>query len=168
MKSLCNGRPLACPSPALGRLVAAAALVLAFPAGVRAAESLEAGMPNPPARPTVVECAILILDVINIDDVNESFEAEVAVMASWYDPRLAFDPEAEGTAVKIFQGPFQFAEVYRGWWPQLVIINEVGRDNPNAITIGSIPTARFAIWSNATPPSRHRWPSTIFPSTPSG
>ena len=127
---------------ALGWLVAAAILLLAFAAGKATAEPLEAGMPNPPAKPTVVDCAILILDVINIDDVNESFEAEVALLASWNDPRLAFDAEAEGTPVKIFQGGFQFAEVFRGWWPQLVIINEVGLNDPNAVKVEVYPNGR--------------------------
>jgi hypothetical protein len=129
------------------------AAVLALLAGVaRAEEPLEAGMPNPPARPTTVECAILILDVINIDDVNESFEAEVALIASWRDPRLAFDPEAEGTDVKLFQGGFQFAEVFKGWWPQLVIINEVGKNDPNSITLRIFPdgTVRYLEQRNAT------------------
>jgi len=114
--------------------------VLALLAGAALAdEPFEAGMPNPPARPTRVECAILIIDVVDIDDVNESFQAEIALLASWHDPRLAFDPVAEGTDVKLFQGTFQFAEVFKGWWPQLVILNEVGRSDPKAITLRVFP-----------------------------
>jgi hypothetical protein len=134
-------RPRARRGRILGCLLATVMAWLGAAAG-RASEPLEAGMPNPPAKPTVVECAILILDVINIDDVNESFEAEVALLASWNDPRLAFDAEAEGTPVKIFQGGFQFAEVFRGWWPQLVIINEVGLNDPNAVKVEVYPNGR--------------------------
>jgi hypothetical protein len=108
---------------------------LTRPAAARADEPLAAGMPNPPARPTRVRCAVLIVDVVNIDDVNESFQAEVAILASWQDPRLAFDPAAAGTDLKLFQGAFQFTEVYKGWWPQLLILNEVGRDDPKAVTL---------------------------------
>jgi len=124
----------------------------AWPAGALADEPLEAGMPNPPARPTRVECAILILDVIDIDDVDESFAAEIALIASWQDPRLAFDAAAEGTDVKLFQGPFQFAEVFKGWWPQLVIINEVGKSDPNSVTLRVFPdgTVRYLEQRNAT------------------
>jgi hypothetical protein len=124
----------------------------ALSSGIRAEEPLEAGMPNPPARPTRVDCAILILDVINIDDVNESFEAEIALIASWQDPRLAFDTEAEGTEVKLFQGSFQFAEVFKGWWPQLVILNEVGKSDPNSVTLRVFPdgTVRYLEERNAT------------------
>ena len=35
-------------------------------------------------------------------------------------PRLAFDPKAEGTEKKIFQGEFQFNEIFTGWWPQQI------------------------------------------------
>lgn len=101
--------------------------------------ALEAGMPNPPASPTPVKCGLMILDVIDIDDVNETFEAEIAISASWHDPRLAFDPQAEGTDRKLFQGEFQFAEVFTGWWPQLLIINQVGRGDTSAIKIEIAP-----------------------------
>lgn len=102
---------------------------------VAAADPYEAGMPNPPASPTRVTCGIMIADVTNIDDVDESFSAEVVIIAHWQDPRLAFDAAAEGTEVKLFQGEFQFAEVFHGWWPQFVFINQVGRGETKGITI---------------------------------
>lgn len=106
-------------------------LLLATPT----ATALEPGMPNPPTRPTRVRCGLMILDVVGINDVEETFEAEIALVANWHDPRLAFDPKAEGTNQKIFQGDFQFAEIFTGWWPQLLIINQVGRGDTNAIKI---------------------------------
>ena len=45
---------------------------------------------------------------------------------SWHDSRQAFDPLTEGTAEKIFQGEFQFNEVFTGWYPQLILVNESG------------------------------------------
>jgi hypothetical protein len=120
-------------------------LVCLAAANTRADEPLAAGMPNPPARPTHVQCAVVIVDVVNVDDVNETFQAEVALLASWQDPRLAFDPTAEGTDRKLYQGGFQFTELYKGWWPQLVILNEVGRDDPKAVTLTVSPdgTVRY-------------------------
>lgn len=100
-----------------------------------AADTYQAGMPNPPASPTRVTCGIMIADVTNIDDVEESFSAEVVIVAHWQDPRLAYDAEAEGTQLKLFQGEFQFAEVFPGWWPQFVFINQVGRGETKGITI---------------------------------
>ena len=154
----------------IGRLPAGAAilplaacLVIAAAAAARAEEPFAAGMPGPPARPTRVECAILIVDVVEIDDVNESFQAEIAILASWQDPRLAFDPAAEGTDLKLFQGSFQFNELFKGWWPQLLILNEVGREDPKAITVTISPdgTVRYREQRNAvleTPMALHDFP----------
>lgn len=144
-------------------LATALAACAAFAAAASGAEPIPAGMPNPPARPTKVACAIVIVDVVEIDNVNESFQAEIAILASWQDPRLAFDPQVEGTPVKLFQGPFQFAEVFKGWWPQLVILNEVGRDDPKAITLMVFPdgTVRYREQRNAvleTPMELHAFP----------
>jgi len=110
-----------------------------------AAVAIEAGMPNPPARPTRVRCGLMILDVVGINDVEETFEAEVALVASWKDPRLAFDPEAERTDQKIFQGDFQFAEIFTGWWPQLLIINQVGSGDTNAIKVEINPDGQVTL-----------------------
>jgi hypothetical protein len=114
-----------------------AALLMA--AAGRPAHGIEAGMPNPPASPTRVQCAIFIIEVTDVDDVNESFEAEIALIAGWNDPRLAFDPETEGTTSKLFQGEYQFNEVYKGWWPQLLIVNEVGRGETKALRVEVFP-----------------------------
>jgi hypothetical protein len=117
-------------------LVAAVFAAVSWP---RMAVAIDAGMPNPPASPTVVKCAIIILDVVDIDDVNESFVAEIALMAEWDDPRLAFNAEEEGVERKIYQGNFQFAEIFTGWWPQLLLVNEVGPPDPNAVKIEVYP-----------------------------
>ena len=116
----------------------AVGLVFCMPA----AHAIDAGMPNPPAQPTIVKCGLFILDIVDIDDVNETFEAEIAIVANWDDPRLVFDPEEEGTDKKIFQGEFQFNEIFTGWWPQLVIINQIGRGDTNAIKISVLPDGK--------------------------
>ena len=104
--------------------------------------AIEAGMPNPPASPTHVTCGLMILDVISIDDVEESLEVELALIASWNDPRLAFDADEEGVDRKIFQGDFQFLEVFSGWWPQFLIVNQVGSGDVSAIKIEIYPDGK--------------------------
>lgn len=113
--------------------------VIALIVFLPSAHAIDSGMPNPPSTPTTVKCGLFILDIVDIDDVNETFEAEIAIVATWNDPRLAFDPKAEGTEKKIFQGEFQFNEIFTGWWPQLVIINQIGRGDTNAIKISVLP-----------------------------
>lgn len=145
------------------RWPAALAACFLLATATRGDQPVPAGMPNPPSRPTEVECAILIVDVVDIDDLNESFQAEIAILASWKDPRLAFDAQAEGTDVKLFQGSFQFNEVFRGWWPQLAILNEVGREEPKAVMLAVQPdgTVRYREQRNAvleTPMELHDFP----------
>lgn len=149
-------RSLVCP------LILWACVALSMAAG-HSVWAIEAGMPNPPASPTRVKCALLVLDVIDIDDVNESLEVELALLATWNDPRLAFDPVEEGTPCKLYQGDFQFAEIFGGWWPQFLIINQVGRGDTSAITLRVLPdgTVRYAEQLNATletPMSLHDYP----------
>jgi hypothetical protein len=103
--------------------------------GLGRASAIESGMPNPPSSPTVVKVGILVADIIELNEVDETFQAEIVLVAEWNDPRLAFDPAEEGADVKLFQGQFQFNEVFAGWWPQLIIVNEIGSGDVNAITI---------------------------------
>ncbi len=74
----------------------------------------------------MVKVGIVLVDIIDLDEVNETFPAEIVVVVEWLDPRLAFDPAAEGTNIKLFQGQFPFNEVFTGWWPQLLIVIEIG------------------------------------------
>ena len=99
------------------------------------ADAIDAGMPGPPSSPTEVMVGVFVADIIDLNEVNENFQLELILMATWHDPRLAFDAEKEGSGEKIFQGPYQFAEVFAGWWPQLLILNEVGRGDFNAVKI---------------------------------
>ena len=71
---------------------------------VQPASALDAGMPGPPASPTNVKVGIFLADIVSLDEVNETFEAEFVIGARWVDPRLAFDPVEEGSDEKRFQG----------------------------------------------------------------
>ncbi|WOO42405.1 hypothetical protein [Rubellicoccus peritrichatus] len=135
-------------------------LLFAFPAVLSA---IDAGMPNPPGHPTVVRVDLFLADIINMDELNESFEIELILAATWDDPRLAFDSEAEGVGRKIYQGEFQFNEVFTGWWPQFLILNEIGSGDTNAIKIEVYPdgAVRYLEQRNVTletPMSLKRFP----------
>jgi hypothetical protein len=106
------------------------------------AHAIETGMPNPPASPTVVKVGVFLADILDLDEVNETFQVELITVAEWDDPRLAFDPAVEGTETKLFQGQTQFNEVFAGWWPQFLIINETGVGDTSAIKIEVRPDGR--------------------------
>ena len=65
-------------------------------------------------------------DIDHIDDEAETFEFTGVMKLSWHDPRQAFNPVTEGTEEKIYQGHYQFNEIFDGWFPQLILVNESG------------------------------------------
>ena len=76
--------------------------------------------------PVEVTVSFDLRDIDQIDDETETFEFTGVMKLSWHDPRQEFDPIIEGTQEKIYQGSFQFNEVFSGWFPQLILINESG------------------------------------------
>ncbi len=76
--------------------------------------------------PVEVTVSFELRDVDHIDDEAETIEFTGVLKVSWHDPRQAFDPITEGADEKIYQGDFQFNEVFSGWFPQLILVNESG------------------------------------------
>jgi hypothetical protein len=76
--------------------------------------------------PVVVTVSFELRDINHVDDETETVEFTGVLKLSWHDPRQAFDPVAEGTEEKVYQGNFQFNEVFTGWFPQLILVNESG------------------------------------------
>jgi hypothetical protein len=97
-------------------------------AGVQASEE-DRFLLGPPASdgPTVVKAGFYLSDVNRIDEENETFEFEGILTLSWRDERQVFDPDEVGVAEKVYQGNYQFSEVWNGWWPQVVLANESGQ-----------------------------------------
>lgn len=83
---------------------------------------------GPPSAdgPVVVRLAFELQDINDIDDGAETFEFRGRITATWRDPRQAFDPDVAGVEEKVYQGGYQFSEVYVGWFPQVVLLNESG------------------------------------------
>lgn len=76
--------------------------------------------------PVEVTVSFELRDINHIDDEAETVEFTGVMKLSWDDPRQAFDPVIEGTEEKIYQGNYQFNEVFTGWFPQLILVNESG------------------------------------------
>jgi hypothetical protein len=47
--------------------------------------------PGPPESPTPVKVSLYVVDVENIDDVAQTFRADIVLRARWKDPAVAFD-----------------------------------------------------------------------------
>ncbi len=97
-------------------------------AGPTAAEPALLNLPAPlrDGGPVIVRAGFDLRDINEIDDEAETFEFEGVLTLEWRDERQAFDPAAEGVNEKLYQGAFQFNEVFTGWFPQVVLVNESG------------------------------------------
>ncbi len=105
--------------------------------GVGATPSL-LGPPTPSGgEPVVVSASFVLRDINRIDDEAEAFEFDAILTLEWHDPRQAFDPEHEGVDEKVYQGAFQFNEVFTGWFPQVVLVNESGLYEKRGVLLAS-------------------------------
>jgi hypothetical protein len=77
--------------------------------------------------PVVVDIGFYLSDISEISEEDETIEFEGILTLRWRDPRQAFDPEETGYREKFFQGGYEFAEVFSGWWPQVFLANESGK-----------------------------------------
>jgi len=85
--------------------------------------------------PVEVTVSFDLRDIDNIDDEAETFEFTGVMKLSWHDPRQAFNPVTEGVEEKIYQGDFQFNEVFTGWFPQLILVNESGQYEKHGVLL---------------------------------
>jgi hypothetical protein len=93
---------------------ACALVILCVSVPLCEAEPLDAQVPPPHTSPLAVKVGVLVADLLQIDDVDQSFEAAVIVRLTWRDSRLA--SAAEGTR------SLPLEEV---WSPRFVIGNEI-------------------------------------------
>jgi len=129
--------------PLISRRLGASLLVgvlAAMCSGLRAepaaADPALLGLPTPRGGgPVVVRAGFELRDINQIDDEAETFEFEGVLVLEWKDARQAFDPEVVGVEEKLFQGAFQFSEVFVGWFPQLVLANESGLHESHGVVL---------------------------------
>ncbi|MDH3842511.1 MAG: hypothetical protein OES69_01130 [Myxococcales bacterium] len=74
----------------------------------------------------VVRASFHLRDINDIDDSAETFEFDGVLTLRWQDQRHAFDPVEAGVDEKVYLGAYQFNEVFTGWFPQVVLVNESG------------------------------------------
>lgn len=93
-----------------------------------AAEPALFSLPTPfrDGGPVVVQVEFDLQDLNEIDDGAETFEFSGVLVLEWRDERQAFDPTTEGVSEKLYQGAYQFNEVFTGWFPEVVLVNESG------------------------------------------
>ena len=115
------------------RIVVLSALTLLLPGAARGADFLLGPLDS--GGPTRVSVGAFLSDVNAVIEQEETFEFEGILTLKWRDPRQAFDPVDAGVSEKVYQGNYQFAEVFDGWWPQLFLANESGHFESQAVLL---------------------------------
>jgi len=82
--------------------------------------------PPQQAGPVVVRARLHLRDINDINDETETFEFGGVLVLTWHDERQAFDPAEVGVDEKVYLGAYQFNEVFTGWFPPVVLVNESG------------------------------------------
>ena len=82
----------------------------------------------PPASDAPVEVSVgfRLLDIVEVNDRDQTFEFEGRLTLRWEDPRQRFDPAQVGTDERVFQGDYQITELFAAWRPLLVLENDSG------------------------------------------
>jgi hypothetical protein len=75
--------------------------------------SADVSLPSNGTHPVRVNISIFMLDLDGIDNVKQTFQANLFYMASWNDPRLAHSGTEEVTR-----------PLYEVWNPRLQILNQ--------------------------------------------
>lgn len=126
-----------------------AALAIGLAAAAAGADATLSGPPDHDG-PVRVSLGFFLSDVSEVDEQAETFAFEAILTLAWQDPRLAFDPAKEGVRELSYQGDYQFAEVFRGWWPQLILANESGAFETQAVLVRIAPDGGVTLVSEIT------------------
>ena len=104
--------------------------------------------PPKKAGPVVVRASFHLRDINDIDDEAETFEFGGVLTLKWHDERQAFDPTELGVDEKVYLGAYQFNEVFTGWFPQVVLVNESGLYEKHGVVLRVQPDGTLTLVEN--------------------
>ena len=79
---------------------------------------------SPPHKlPVIVYTDFFLLDLINIDEKNQTFSADVYFLFKWQDSRLAFSSDVDPKQPQVFLNESAEDKLKEIWWPQIEFIN---------------------------------------------
>jgi hypothetical protein len=148
-----------------GRLGAAlaAGLVAAWAPGAAPAQALTSIPEAPGDGPLVVKVGFDLRHINAIDDEAETFEFDAVLTLEWRDARQAFDPGAVGASEKLYQGDYQFDEVFTGWFPQVVLVNGSGLYETRGVLLRVRPDGSLRLVEALTATARTRLDLVAYP-----
>jgi len=126
---------------------ASLALFAAAP-GEIAADETPARALTPPALPTEVHLSLFDLEILEIDEQQQTFELEADLEALWQDPRLAFGGPgelADGAMPLMFEQSAASDLLETIWWPNFELLDGRGSRDQMHLSITLFPdgTVRY-------------------------
>lgn len=144
-----NRTGLRLPLLLAGLLLAPFPVVLGPCAQAAAADDAARLLTPPPAEgPVVVWASFQLNDLNEIDDTAETFQFSGILRLRWHDPRQAFDPAEAGVAEKFYQGSYQFDELAPAWYPQILLANESGFFEVEAVLLRALPDGTQTLYAS--------------------
>jgi hypothetical protein len=95
--------------------------------------------------PVVVRTSFHFNNINYINDEEETFAFTGVLTLKWNDKRQIFDPAKVGVDEKVYQGDYQFDELFTGWYPQVVLINESGLCEKNGVVLRVLPDGTLTL-----------------------
>jgi hypothetical protein len=95
--------------------------------------------------PVVVWASFELRNLKDIDDEAEIFEFSGVLTLRWHDERQAFDPVAAGTDEKVYQGANEVTQVFAGWFPQVILVNESGLYQKSGVVLRVQPDGNLTL-----------------------
>jgi hypothetical protein len=92
-----------------------------------------------------VRASFRLRDINEINDEEETFEFTGVLTLRWRDERQIFDPVAVGADEKVYQGAYQFNEVFTGWFPQVVLVNDSGLYDERGVVLRVKPNGTLTL-----------------------
>lgn len=89
--------------------------------------------PTEDGKPVVVEAEFYLQDVDEIDVEEETFEFNGILILTWKDKRQAFDPNVMKRQEYYYMGEYQFNELSPSWYPQIILVNQSGDFETDAV-----------------------------------
>lgn len=140
------------------------AAACAWSAGPAAAGPSLLDLPTPrEGGPVVVQASFDLRNINELDDETEVFEFEAILTLEWRDERQAFDPATEGVSEKLYQGDYQFDELFTGWFPQVVLMNESGLYERNGVLLRVRPDGSLRLLQSLNAAAKTDLDLTLYP-----
>jgi len=97
---------------------------------VVSSEELPTSRPDPEGVPTKVSVAVYVINIESVSGPDQSFTANIALSATWQDPRLACKPGQDPDLIRSFK-------LDQVWHPTLYIVNQrrVFKQGKDLITV---------------------------------